>query len=88
MNQIKKVIIKGSDLDRLYEAFDEMKDNERAMLYTPSILELQKMVIQLDKYAIFLLWINETGEVNEENEDQHSIIEQIIKQYVIIDNES
>lgn len=83
MKQIKKVKIKGSDLDILYEAFDNME--RRADYYTPTIDELKQMIMNLKKYALFLMWINETGEINEENEEQHAIIEQIIKQYIIID---
>lgn len=83
MNQIKKVMIKGSDMDKLYEAFDKMEHSPED--YTPSIKELKKMVLELPKYAIFLMWLNESGERTNENEQQHDIIEHIIRNYIVID---
>lgn len=83
---IKKVTIKGEDIDRIYDEFTAM--DFRAEYYVPTAEELKTMVLNLKEWALFLLWINDTGEITEENANEHAIIEQIIKEYIIIDYET
>ena len=82
-DKIKKVTIKCADIDKIYDEFTAM--DFKAEYYVPTVEELKSMVLNLKEWAIFLLWINDTGEITEENSEEHAIIEQIIKEYIIID---
>ena len=82
MSNIKKVIISGDDFDKLYGAFEKIKF--RADTYVPTKAELKGMVQDLETYAVFLMWLDDTGEVTEENEEMHTIISSIVKDYIII----
>ena len=82
-NSINKVKIKSSDLDNLYEAFDNIETEIGA--YVPTQIELKKMVKDLKKYAVFLLYIDDKGEVTDENRDIHEIISEVIHQFIVID---
>lgn len=84
MNECEKVYIKGKDFDSLYEAFENVIP---AYTYTPTIDELKIMVKDLKKYAVFLMWIEDTGETTADNEEVHSIISAIIKKYIVIIND-
>ena len=82
-DKIKKVTIKCADIDKIYDEFTAI--DFKAEDYVPTVEELKSMVLNLKEWAIFLLWINDTGEITEENSEEHAIIEQIIKEYIIID---
>ena len=60
MNDIEEVYLKGKDFDLLYETFVNVTP---AYTYVPTIDELKFMVKDLKKYAVFLLWIEDTGEI-------------------------
>lgn len=81
MNDIEEVYLKGKDFDLLYETFVNVTP---AYTYVPTIDELKFMVKDLKKYAVFLLWIEDTGEITADNEEIHNIISEIIKKYIIV----
>ncbi len=81
---LKKIVIKGSDFDKLYEVFDDM--DFRAYEYVPTIEELKYMIQDLVNYGVFLLWLDDTGDITEENEAAHELISDVIKHFIIIDN--
>ena len=45
------------------------------------------MVKDLKKYAVFLLYIDDKGEVTDVNRDIHEIISEVIRQFIVIDYE-
>ena len=83
-DNIKKVMIKGTELDKLYETFENI--DFRAGEYVPEPEQLQLMVQNLTQYGIFLMWIDDTGDITAENQDMHDIISSVIKKYIVIDN--
>lgn len=83
-DNIKKVMIKGTELDKLYETFENI--DFRAGEYVPEPEQLQLMVQNLTQYGIFLMWIDDTGDITAENQDIHDIISSVIKKYIVIDN--
>lgn len=65
--------------EKYCKAFQEMKD--KAGSYTPTENEIyQRIYPELEKYILFLLWIEMTGYDTEENKKNRQIICTILKE--------
>lgn len=65
--------------EKYCKAFQEMKD--KAGSYTPTGNEIyQRIYPELEKYILFLLWIEMTGYDTEENKKNRQIICTILKE--------
>ncbi len=78
MMELKKAYIKNKDFGKFYDFCDSTKF--RAGEYVPTKAELKKMLDNIQEYILFLMWIDDTGEVTSENEDEHLIISKILKE--------
>lgn len=79
---MNKIICSQRTFERFMDDFDNMqlKANE----YVPSLEELNIIKKSLPKYIPFLLWIDTTGEENEENKETRREVRKIIKEHLYI----
>ena len=73
--------MKPALMDKTFAIIDKM--NFPAFEYCPTIEELKLIVQNPEKYAPFLMWIDETGYDTEENQEARAIIRAYLNNYVL-----
>ena len=81
---MRKFKISFDDMNKYCELFTQMK-SPSAGEYVPSEEELDSIIPRLDGALIlFLLWIDETGIITDENKEMHKKIRDLLNECLII----
>lgn len=74
-----RITISEEDFEKYCEVFDRMK--WQAKEYAPTVEEIQKEILpNMKQYALFLIWIDCTGEETPANKESREWIREILKE--------